>query len=140
MTRLMVPFDGSESALRALDHAIARVQAGGEIVIVHAHESPIVYGEVALYLPEAKAREMQRQHSEALLKPAIERAAAAGVRWTSEILIGSIAQEIVKRAEQGGCDGIIMGTRGMGALGNLVLGSVATKVVHLTRLPVTLVK
>ena len=77
---------------------------------------------------------------EAVLKPAIERAAQAGVRFTSEILIGNVAHEIVERAQKGGCDGIVMGTRGMGALGNLVLGSVATKVVHLTKLPVTLVK
>lgn len=140
MTRLMVPFDGSDSALAALDHAIERAKAGGEIIIVHAHEPPIVYGEVALYLPEAKAREMQRQHSEALLRPAIERAVGAGVRFSSEILVGNIARQIVERAEAGGCDGIVMGTRGMGALGNLVLGSIATKVVHLTKLPVTLVK
>jgi nucleotide-binding universal stress UspA family protein len=38
------------------------------------------------------------------------------------------------------CDGIVMGTRGMSAVGNLVMGSVATKVIHLTKLPVTLVK
>ena len=47
---------------------------------------------------------------------------------------------IVKRPEELNCDGIVMGTRGMGAIGNLVMGSVATKVVHLTKLPVTLVK
>jgi nucleotide-binding universal stress UspA family protein len=34
----------------------------------------------------------------------------------------------------------VMGTRGMSAIGNLVAGSVATKVIHLTKLPVTLVK
>ena len=33
-----------------------------------------------------------------------------------------------------------MGSRGMGALGNLVLGSIANQVVHLTEIPVTLVK
>ena len=47
---------------------------------------------------------------------------------------------ITRKAEELNCDAIIMGTRGMGALGNLVMGSIATKVVHLTRLPVTLVK
>jgi nucleotide-binding universal stress UspA family protein len=33
-----------------------------------------------------------------------------------------------------------MGTRGMGAIGNVFLGSIATKVVHLASVPVTLVK
>jgi nucleotide-binding universal stress UspA family protein len=35
---------------------------------------------------------------------------------------------------------IAMGTRGMGTIGNLLMGSVATKVVHLASVPVTLVK
>jgi nucleotide-binding universal stress UspA family protein len=35
---------------------------------------------------------------------------------------------------------IVMGTRGQGAVGNLLLGSVATKVIHLSKVPVTLVK
>jgi nucleotide-binding universal stress UspA family protein len=65
---------------------------------------------------------------------------ASGVPYTSEILVGETASLIVSSAEQHGCDGIVMGTRGMGAIGNLVMGSVATKVVHLSRLPVTLVK
>ena len=60
--------------------------------------------------------------------------------FTTEILVGSVPHAIVKRAEDLGCDGIVMGTRGMGAIGDLVMGSVATKVIHLTKLPVTLVK
>ena len=47
---------------------------------------------------------------------------------------------IADSAEREGCDAIVMGTRGMGSIGSLMLGSVATKVVHLTKLPVTLVK
>lgn len=43
-------------------------------------------------------------------------------------------------AKSEGVDVIVMGTRGMGALGNLALGSTATKVVHLADVPVTLVK
>jgi nucleotide-binding universal stress UspA family protein len=43
------------------------------------------------------------------------------------------------------CDQIIMGTRGLGAGGvaaisGLLLGSIATKVLHLVDVPVTLVK
>lgn len=50
------------------------------------------------------------------------------------------AQHIAEFASENACDEIIMGTRGMGAVGNLVLGSVATKVVHLATVPVTLVR
>jgi nucleotide-binding universal stress UspA family protein len=55
-------------------------------------------------------------------------------------LIGNAAEKIVKRAEELGCDGIVIGTQGRGAIGSLLMGSVAIKVVHLTTLPVTLVK
>ena len=111
-----------------------------ELVIAYAHEPPVIYGEIAVYLPEDKADELQLKHSEDILRPAIEKAERAGVPFTTEVLIGDIPKSIVSCAEAFGCDGIVMGTRGMSAIGNLVMGSVATKVVHLTKLPVTLVK
>ena len=142
MHKLLVPFDNSDNASRALAHAIRLAKEIGPVAlhIVYAHEPPIVYGEIALYLPEERAKQMQREHAEATLKPAIATAGAAGITFTHEILIGDIPKSIATCAEQQGCDGIVMGTRGMGAIGNLLLGSVATKVIHLTKLPVTLVK
>ena len=53
---------------------------------------------------------------------------------------GDAAQEIVRAAEHEKVDQIAMGTRGMSALGNLLLGSVAQKVLHLGHTPVLLVK
>jgi len=50
------------------------------------------------------------------------------------------AELIAKVAGAGGVEGIVMGTRGMGPIKSLVLGSVATKVIHLVEFPVTLVK
>jgi nucleotide-binding universal stress UspA family protein len=142
MHKLLVPVDGSDNAMRALEHAIrlAKEREPMELVIVYAHEPPIIYGEIKIYLSEEKANELLREHSEDILRPAIEKAKAAGVTFTSQILIGNIPKSIVSCAETLACDGIVMGTRGMSAIGNLVMGSVATKVVHLTKLPVTLVK
>jgi nucleotide-binding universal stress UspA family protein len=51
-----------------------------------------------------------------------------------------VAQTIAKHADELGCDGIVMGSHGRGAMGSLVLGSVSTKVIHWTKVPVTLVK
>ena len=142
MHKVLVPIDGSDSSMRALQYAIrlAKENTMTELHIVNAHEPPIVYGEIAVYLSEEKAGEFQRLHSEDILKPAIEMAQVAGVRFASDILVGNIAKVISQRAEEIGCDSIVMGTHGMGAIANLLMGSVATKVIHLTHLPVTLVK
>jgi nucleotide-binding universal stress UspA family protein len=64
----------------------------------------------------------------------------AGVRYTASVATGHIGETIANYANQQRCDHIVMGTRGMGALKNLVVGSIATKVIHLVEVPVTLVK
>lgn len=142
MRKLLVPVDNSDNALRALDYAISLARENGpvELVIVTAHEAAFDNPRTLAYLPKEKLEKILQEHSEDMLRPAVNRAKAAGVTFTSEILTGSVPQAIVRRAEELGCDGIVMGTRGMGAVGNLMMGSVATKVVHLTKLPVTLVK
>jgi len=142
MTKLLVPVDGSENALRALQYAIglSRAIPGSSIHALSVHEEPIVFGEVAVYVSREKIAELQRKQSEGLLSQTVQALEAAGVRHTQEIVEGPIAQTIARRADELGCDAIVMGTRGLGALGGLVLGSVATKVVHAAKVPVTLVK
>jgi nucleotide-binding universal stress UspA family protein len=142
MNKLLIPVDGSESARHALAYAIKLAKEHGQIElhVVTVHPEPVLYGQIQVYVPREKMEELQKIHSMDILQPAVDAAKAANVPFTSEILVGSTAPMIVKRAEELNCIGIVMGTRGMGAVGNLVLGSVATKIVHLTKLPVTLVK
>ena len=101
---------------------------------------PNVYGEIQVYITEERMAQLQRRHSEDVLAPALAAAKRSGAAFTSEIVVGNAAPMIVERAEQLGCDGIVMGTQGRGAVGSALMGSVALKVVHLTKLPVTLVK
>ena len=54
--------------------------------------------------------------------------------------VGVAANQIATTATKGGFDLIIMGSHGHGTLSNLVMGSVATKVIHLAKVPVTLVQ
>jgi nucleotide-binding universal stress UspA family protein len=135
MRRLLVPFDGSENAKRAVQHAIdmATSSPSIELHIVRAFEPPTMRDDDSSIL-DAKA------HQERYLNSAIEMVRAAGVRFTGEILVGSAAKAVVDYANRVGCEAIVMGTRGMGAVGNLLLGSIATKVLHLAKVPVTLVK
>ena len=142
MQKLFVAFDASPSAWRALQYAIklAKEQGRIQLHIANVHPEPVIYGEIQVYASREKIEEEQRTYSLDILKPAIEEASRAQVSFESEVLIGHTALTFVSRAEELQCTGIIMGTRGMGAIANLVLGSVATKVIHLTKLPVTLVK
>jgi nucleotide-binding universal stress UspA family protein len=142
MTKLLVPFDGSDAAMRALRHAvfIVKTHEAGTIHVVNAHDEPDMYGEIAAMVPREKMAEIQRQASEARLAVAEKVLQAAGVAHSKEVLVGPAAQVIAQRADELGCDGIVMGTRGMSALGGLVMGSVANKVVHAAKVPVTLVK
>ncbi|MBL8386260.1 MAG: universal stress protein [Burkholderiales bacterium] len=142
MHKLLIPLDGSDNALRAVRYAIGLARSNGPITVhlVSAHEEPEIYGEIAVYVTRERMAELQQKHSEAAFATAEKLLADAGVAFSREIVTGHIAEAIAQSAERAGCDGIVMGTRGMSAIGNLVMGSVANKVVHLARVPVTLVK
>ena len=142
MRRILVPIDGSPTASNALDYAIGLAKAlePAEIIALSVHEGIESYGRAAAYFPAEEIAEIEARQSEAVLSPANERLKAAGTRHRSESRAGSPPTKIVECADEFGCELIVMGTRGMGAIASLVIGSVAIKVVHLSRVPVLLVK
>lgn len=142
MAKILVAFDGSETAMRGLRHAIGLVKSmkEGSIHLVHAHEPPETDGAIAIYVSIEKMAELQRAHSEGVLAGGLAVLAEAGVPHTSEVLVGNLGASIAQCAEERNCDMIVMGTRGMSAFGNLLMGSVSTRVVHFAHVPVTLVK
>lgn len=136
MTKMLVPFDGSDCAMRALRHA---VEQASEIHVVNVQlkaDTPTLL----LHMTQDDIDKAQHEHGRSQLVDAIKRLDESKVSYRAHVLIGDPAPKIVRLAEAEGVDGIVMGTRGMGALGNLALGSVASKVVHLAKVPVTLVK
>jgi nucleotide-binding universal stress UspA family protein len=64
----------------------------------------------------------------------------AGFAAGTILAVGPIAETIVAQAKSGKFDLICIGTRGMTATGNLLLGSVATRVLHLADMPVITVR
>lgn len=100
----------------------------------------MIYGEVQVYMSKQEAERYRVMASERALAETASRLKAAGIEHTVAALEGEIAPTIARYAEQCGCDSIVMGTRGMSALANIIMGSVANKLIHLTKLPVTLVK
>lgn len=139
---ILVPVDGSDSALRALEYAIKRAKAeSGISVHVLTVRPPLrVYGEVAIYVGTKRSQDLADEHDKRLLAVAEKRLSRMRVKYSTEAREGDAATVIARRAKALRCDSIVMGTRGLGRIASLIMGSVAIKVVHLTSLPVTLVK
>jgi nucleotide-binding universal stress UspA family protein len=140
MKRILVPVDGSECALRALRHAIGRARdAKAEIHVLHV-EPPHPYQEARLYAMREDIAQLHKEAIERLLKAATDVLAAEGIPHATHGAEGEVANAIARFAEDERIDEIVMGTRGMTALGQVLLGSVASRVVHFVAIPVTLVK
>ena len=142
MHKILVPVDGSESSLRALAYAAARASevAGTSLHVLVVHPTLRVYGELEIYAGRGRLEQLAAENDEQILRRAKAQLASSTVPCNFEAMEGEPAHIIAQQALSHGCDSIVMGTRGHGRIGTLVMGSVATKVVHLTQLPVTLVK
>lgn len=141
MIDILVAIDGSKNALRAVDYAIAQAKRlRARVHLLNVQPLLDDYGTVRAYLSRQRHRELMMQRAKAILKPAVERLRRARIAHDVHTVYDDIAPAIARASRRLKCESIVMGTRGMGAIGNLFLGSVATRVIHLTRIPVTLVK
>lgn len=142
MLKMLIAVDGSDHALRAIDQ-VARMARGGvplQAVLLHVRHEPVHYGEISAANIEA-VELAQKKIQDQVLAEAQSRALGAGVALHSvQRAVGLPAQEIVRVAAEQAVDQIVIGTHGRGAVGSLVLGSVAQRAVHLSPLPVLLVK
>lgn len=142
MSKLLVPVDGSASCLRAIDFVIAlvkRTQPAPEVHLMTVHP-PVPYANAAAAIGHEALNKFYREEGEAALTTARAHLDAAGVAYRHHITVGDPAETISRFVTESGITEIIMGTRGMGAVSNLLMGSVASKVIHLVHVPVTLIK
>ena len=142
MKTVLLPFDASDAAARALDHLLQlpAAQRPESLHLLNVQGFPVFHGQILTHEFVQLMREQQLTQGRDVLQPAEQKLVAAGVDFRSHIVIGETAETIVQMADQLGCDQIVMGTRGMGTMKTLWLGSVAYKTVHLAEVPVTLVK
>jgi nucleotide-binding universal stress UspA family protein len=136
MMKVLVPVDGSETALRALRHAM---KIADEILLINAQpkaDAPALL----MHMTQDDIDRVQHDHGEGQLSGARQLLDAAGRTCRAQVVIGEPAAEIARVAHAEGVDMIVMGTHGRGALASMMMGSTATKVVHLADVPVTLVK
>lgn len=142
MLKILLPVDGSEAANRATDHVIALardLREAPEIHVLTVHP-PVPYARVASVVGHETLNRFYREEGEETLKGARARLDQAKVAYQFHIGVGDPAEIIARYVSERGIGRIVMGTRGMGAVSNLLIGSVASKVMHLVDCPVTLVR
>jgi len=141
--KILLAVDGSESATRATQKLIEtagwfKEPLEVELVTVHL-PLPQVGGFAGSVVSHDMVEKYYSEEGGKALAPARKLLDAAKIRYAPHILIGEVAQSLVDHAQKTGCKMLYMGTRGMSAMSNLVVGSVATKVLHLCPVPVVLI-
>ncbi|WP_088283095.1 universal stress protein [Ideonella sp. A 288] len=142
MLKLLIAVDGSDHARHAVEAAarLATQAEGVEVMLLNVREDSGYHGELPPIDHDSIERSLRVQQ-EALLESAAAQARVQGLqKVTTMAAVGAIAAEIVRVAAEHKFDMIVMGTRGMTALGGLLLGSAAQRVVHLSSVPVLLTK
>ncbi len=141
--KVLVPVDGSDNSLRAVEHAIGFVQNSRVEVELHLLNvrRNITYGEVRKFASAEAISAFYQDEGNAALAGAIARLEQAGIPCGHHVRVaGHVAEGIADFARDNGFHQIIIGTRGLGTISGLLLGSKATKVIYLTTVPITLVK
>jgi len=138
MTRILVAIDGSKPSHRALRY-LAERKARGETF------EAFIVTVLPKILPDRYASKrfidaVIKRDTTAIMGNAVVKALVKDLGAHTKVLTGDPSEEIAAYARRARCREIVMGTRGLGALGGMILGSVATKVLHRTNVPVTLVR
>lgn len=148
--RILVPFDGSHNAERALAWArIIALGTGSEVLVLVGYTQPLTMrGRGAAYV-EAVRDELADEAAE-LAREGVQVLVTAGVQARGIVLKGDITRGILETAAQEGCGLILLGRQGLtaevggvsgaaGMIRDLLQGGVSEKVTRHAEVPVLVV-
>ena len=140
MLNILIPVDGSRNALRAVEYVIQYRVLHDELINVNlANVQPRLSKYLTRFVPAGNVRLFQKERAEEALKDAVDLLTKAGVEHTVHMDRGDAAEAIVACAQKTQSQKIVMGTTRKNALLRFFEGSVASKVMAMTDLPVEVV-
>ncbi|HEX5636301.1 MAG TPA: universal stress protein [Gammaproteobacteria bacterium] len=139
--KILLPVDGSDGSVRAARHvaSIAAMVKDLQVHVVNVQAPGDDWMVRRMIKPEELAA-MEKEWGESAMAPARAILQATGAKCDERVVQGDVPKTIARLASELGCNQIVMGARGQSALGGLLMGSIATKVLHIADVPVTLVK
>ncbi len=145
MKKILVPFDGSETAHRALEFAAGISKPFGSEVLVVNVTVPYDYTKVPPKKPKNAIEEAEmasKGSNPTMLDIAEAHLEKLGCNKATYRQIVDIdpAERILEYAKNADADMIVLGNRGMGMLAGLLMGSVSMKISQYAECPVVIVK
>lgn len=140
--KYLVPIDGSESSLRALDEAMKLGEkAQAEILILSVVPEVYLVDQVPnAYVYSEASGDGVLNMTKKILETAKERAAGYPYPVNTNYVIGNVSKEILSFADANNISLIVMGNRGLGAFSRTFLGSISNKVINGSKVSVLVVK
>ncbi len=137
--RILLAVDGSDHALHAARKAaeLARTMNSKELRVVVSYETiPLYFGEPNMQIAYVN----RKGEAEEILKNAVDEVGEVSCAVVTEVMEGDAAEAIISAAETNKSELIVMGSRGLGRLAGLLLGSTSQKVVAHAPCPVLIVR
>lgn len=136
---ILLAVDGSEHALHAARKAaeLARTMNTQELHIIVAYDTiPVYLGEPNMQIAYVN----RKSEAEAILQHAVTEVGDVPGKVFTEVMEGDAAEAVITAATKYKSDLIVMGSRGLGRLSGLLLGSTSQKVVAHAPCPVLIVR
>ncbi|TYR73359.1 universal stress protein [Rossellomorea vietnamensis] len=135
---ILLASDGSPHVSKAAEHVVTLLKGGAEyrLMVVHVIDHEASKHDAWLGMnPWARQREREEK-----LKPVSNVFEEAGLAYSVNLTKGDPAEEIILCAQKENVDMIVIGSRGLNTIQELMLGSVSHKVVQKADRPVLVVR
>lgn len=139
--KVLLAVDGSKDTKKMLAYIAAHddlLGSGTKFVVLNVQ--PAVPGGAAKFVSKETVIEYYRSEAETVLGPVTKFLDQHNMNYTSASRVGHAAEEILRAAKKANVDLIVMGSRGRGTFGSLLLGSVAQSVLASSEVPVMVVR
>lgn len=141
--KILLAVDGSKQSLKAVDSLIAHAdwyRDKPQVELVNVHAPLPKLRNMNLVVPKSQVERYYQEEGEECLAAAKKKLEAARIPYKARLLVGSAAETIAMHALRYGCDLICIGSHGRSVAGNFLLGSVATRLAQIARVPVQMVR
>ena len=140
MRKVLLPVDGSDSAFQAALYLVEFVRQYGSIEVHVANVQPKPVEWQTRGMEKDAINDHLAGSAHLAMKPILHVLKEEKIPYQTHVKLGDPAETLAALAEELGCDHIVIGTRGLGSISGLVLGSVTRKVLHLAKVPVLCIK